>query len=606
MKHVLSFITFLLMFFTQPLFADSLDIVVIWHRDSPVSYYLNQLNARQIEMSLPSNARLIRLPLPPSGGKITVNIYGRNYAYLDAEGVLEQVGVIKNGTEGVSDENYDIYVPENDAPEDDNARSPLPLHTLSCGRNANLLISQNNGLSSTIAILDTGTDTLNLNISKRLDKLNSYNCIDNDANIQSPAGTHHGPFVASIASRFMANADKLLIFKVLNNNGKGVLFDAIKGIDKAILAGANGIVMSFVAKRSVVSTATMLTPLGAVIETAKGFNILTFSAAGNDDMNIGTKYYVPASEPFANNVVVGSSNCNNAKSGFSNYSNAVSNSEVWLSTIGENVIGYGSNASTILKWQGTSFSNPMIAGVVIQLWHHFAATTTNYADIANALLQNTVYESSWDGSLSSNTGCSSKGNVHAQNTYNALKGTILPIIDLKLKAETNNEIVKLDWQPLYGKKIKHILVEKSNNAVNFAVAGMVLGNETAFTDNEPLKGVSYYRLVLFDEKNQTDTSKITAITVKQDLDMRVFPNPVQQNDRLIVHYTLESFLEKGLISITDMYQKTHFVYPLRDQPADTYELDFFKAHQLSLPAGMYECMLQIGTQTERRKFVILR
>jgi hypothetical protein len=248
----------------------------------------------------------------------------------------------------------------------------------------------------------------------------------------------------------------------------------------------------------------------------------------------------------------------------------------------------------------------MIAGVAVQLWHNRAANIASYADIVNALLQNTTYEPSWDDTFNSNTGSISKGNVHAQNTYNALVMNALPIVDLKLKMETTDKGVALKWQSSHDKKITNILIEKSKNGVNFVKSGSVQSHETEFTDTNPFKGLSYYRMVRFDENNQTDTSEIASITVNQNLEMRVFPNPATLNDRFTIRYTLEDFLENGRIILSDMYQKTHFVFPLQQQPADTYELELFNERRLSFPSGMYEVILQVGTQTERRKFVILQ
>lgn len=115
---------------------------------------------------------------------------------------------------------------------------------------------------------------------------------------------------------------------------------------------------------------------------------LVVCAAGNESLNLSqTQTYFPQCVPAENIICVGSSALNNSPSDFTNYSTT----HVDLMAIGERVLTTNINDSggfDYSKWEGTSLSSPLVAGVAslllsynpgltsAQLKHYILSTVT--------------------------------------------------------------------------------------------------------------------------------------------------------------------------------------------------------------------------------------
>jgi hypothetical protein len=150
----------------------------------------------------------------------------------------------------------------------------------------------------------------------------------------------------------------------------------------------------------------------------------------------------------------------------------------------------------------------------------------------------------------------------------------LPVQWLFFKASRLSYLVELEWATASEKNNSHFLVERSVDGKNFEILGRVngAGNSTAmhqyrFTDDQPLRGTSYYRIRQVDFDGQHSFSKIEILKFEEGIAANeievnlIEPNPF--NDYLNATFTLPADGET-LIRIVDgkgkaVYQKTEFL-----------------------------------------------
>ncbi|MEO7081141.1 MAG: T9SS type A sorting domain-containing protein, partial [Flavobacteriales bacterium] len=117
---------------------------------------------------------------------------------------------------------------------------------------------------------------------------------------------------------------------------------------------------------------------------------------------------------------------------------------------------------------------------------------------------------------------------------------ILPVELLFLAAQQRENVVDLTWATATEKNSSEFIVERSTNAFDFTPIGKVAASgdsqyriDYAFTDQNPLGGVNYYRLQLVDRDGSTETSNAVAVMFTGDGSrVLAWPNPTR--DRLNV------------------------------------------------------------------------
>ncbi len=169
----------------------------------------------------------------------------------------------------------------------------------------------------------------------------------------------------------------------------------------------------------------------------------------------------------------------------------------------------------------------------------------------------------------------------------------LPITLISFNASVQeNNTVKVDWTTAQEVNNALFSIERSENAVDFEVIGFKEGAgdsnailEYSFIDNEPLEGISYYRLVQTDFNGQFTTSQLSRIELKsENHPPKLYPNPIRQGQELHIQvpvkvedlyqvvavgtsgqikYSSEKHLQKGLnelvISTTNFNQGLHLI-----------------------------------------------
>jgi subtilisin family serine protease len=198
----------------------------------------------------------------------------------------------------------------------------------------------------------------------------------------------HGTAVASIIVRTFygtagAGICKIIPIKVLDNEGKGNLFNLIRGIDHAIEKNVDIINISIVSPDK--TSYGKETPIQLALKNAASRNILVVSAAGNDGSNIDeTENTVnPACAQSDNQIVVGAAKCADGKAEFSNYGKGTV--DVFAPGIDIAVAQLTWREGGGFRWgDGTSFAAPIVTGMAAVL--RSKLTTRNYKTLKCAIL----------------------------------------------------------------------------------------------------------------------------------------------------------------------------------------------------------------------------
>jgi len=207
----------------------------------------------------------------------------------------------------------------------------------------------------TIAILDTGIQTTNLDFAGRF--VSGYNSLDGSSNVEDVYG--HGTHVAGIAAATGDNAygiaglnwfASIMPVKVLNDTGSGSTSSVANGITWAVDHGANVINMSL-------GSSFIQIPIQAAIQYAHDHGVVVVASAGNDG---DTRYNYPAS--YDNVISVGAISSSNLVASFSNQ-----NDKVDVVAPGVNIVSDALTGITRLM-SGTSQAAPFVSGLVSLLF----------------------------------------------------------------------------------------------------------------------------------------------------------------------------------------------------------------------------------------------
>ncbi len=123
------------------------------------------------------------------------------------------------------------------------------------------------------------------------------------------------------------------------------------------------------------------------------------------------------------------------------------------------------------------------------------------------------------------------------------KGAIVtptPLQLLSFNAGFNGNTIKATWTTINEVNTNYFVVERSSNANNFTALGTVVAKNTVanssynFIDANPISGVSYYRLKMFDKDGSYTYSRVVIVNSKLKGAVAIFPNPT--TDALTVTY----------------------------------------------------------------------
>jgi hypothetical protein len=126
----------------------------------------------------------------------------------------------------------------------------------------------------------------------------------------------------------------------------------------------------------------------------------------------------------------------------------------------------------------------------------------------------------------------------------------LPLEVLSLKAHARQSVVDIEWTVGSEANIKKYMVERSIDGKNFVSVGQVMVNENTsgnssyiYTDDNPVKGLAYYRIRQFDKDGTIFFSSMVPVEYDYFSDGLIYPNPNNGQIWLSEKFPLPSTLE---------------------------------------------------------------
>ncbi|MCW3083340.1 MAG: domain containing protein [Bacteroidetes bacterium] len=206
--------------------------------------------------------------------------------------------------------------------------------------------------------------------------------------------------------------------------------------------------------------------------------------------------------------------------------------------------------------------------------------------------------------LNGNSFDDSRGRAYNQTNFifvNCL--TVLPIELLSFDAKTLDNKVDVSWSTASETNNDFFTLERSADAINFNSVATIqgAGNSTQllnyrYTDEAPLDGTSYYRLMQTDFNGTSHVSEMVPVTTGTFSISAVYPNPADDALTIDLHFPQESSVEisvKNMLGIT--LQVTEFSQKEGDQSCTL--------HLASIPKGIYLLCIKSGDKLYQNKFI---
>ncbi|MEW2588512.1 type VII secretion-associated serine protease mycosin [Streptomyces virginiae] len=221
-----------------------------------------------------------------------------------------------------------------------------------------------NGASVRVAVIDTGVDRANPQLSGAIDVGAGKDFVDPKGGDGTTDTVGHGTKVAGlIAARpqqgtgFVGLAPDATVIPIRQNDGqgKGNALSLSQAIDHAVAKGAQ--VINISQDTDVQMSAD--SELGKSVQKAVAANIVVVASAGNDGMNGQKRKTYPAAFPGV--LAVGASDRNNERAAFSQPGDFISVAAPGVDMV-STVPGFGQCIDN-----GTSFSAPYVAGLAALL-----------------------------------------------------------------------------------------------------------------------------------------------------------------------------------------------------------------------------------------------
>lgn len=149
------------------------------------------------------------------------------------------------------------------------------------------------------------------------------------------------------------------------------------------------------------------------------------------------------------------------------------------------------------------------------------------------------------------------------NTRTFLIGTVLPLTWISFNAKAVNKNVELDWKTAKEINTDHFDIECSEDGVHFSRIGNVPSSQNSsvesdytFTDDNPINGISYYRLKQVDIDGHFTYSIIISVKINTHLSVKIVENPVYQNLHLEIKGTGGKYLPVWIVDASGKKYKT--------------------------------------------------
>jgi len=172
-------------------------------------------------------------------------------------------------------------------------------------------------------------------------------------------------------------------------------------------------------------------------------------------------------------------------------------------------------------------------------------------------------------------------------------GGVLPLSLTSFTAKPQQQNVVLNWTSASEQNFSHFVLQRSADGISFAPLETIASNTSgrySFVDQQPVAGVSYYRLQMVDRDGQYTYSPVIAVNSARNVEGTVFPNPARNT--ISVHlFSEEAKTEKlSVCAVSGAILKTESVQLQRG--IVTKQLDIS-----GLPKGVYYIHLDSSQAT---------
>lgn len=187
---------------------------------------------------------------------------------------------------------------------------------------------------------------------------------------------------------------------------------------------------------------------------------------------------------------------------------------------------------------------------------------------------------------------------------------VLPVEFLSFDVEViDNKKVELNWTTASELNNDYFVIERSKNHSDWEEIGRVIGVGNSidvkaydFIDFNPHFSVNYYRLKQVDLDGTINFSDIRSVTIEQDYQIKVFPNPT--NSQLFFSIKTEKFIQEFKTLKIEIYNtlgRRMLETSYSDFPSDLIELNVS-----NLKSGIYYLSIQIdGLRIENKLVTII-
>ncbi len=197
--------------------------------------------------------------------------------------------------------------------------------------------------------------------------------------------------------------------------------------------------------------------------------------------------------------------------------------------------------------------------------------------------------------------------VSAIEVSQVCEGTLLPVEFLNFSANVEGSTVLLNWITASERDNDFFQIERSIDGRNFDPIGKVtgLGNSQDFTnyrfvDNNPVVGITYYRLGQVDVDGRMSYSKLLSVTFYSEAEkVEIFPNPMENQ---AVNVRLFGFEENKDLKLLLSDTKGRQIWKKHIQ-TDVHGFYSGEISELNLGAGIYFMQIS-GRQTIVEKLIV--
>lgn len=244
------------------------------------------------------------------------------------------------------------------------------------------------------------------------------------------------------------------------------------------------------------------------------------------------------------------------------------------------LIGGGENAVTL---------SPTLSG-----WNSFDIPLSSYAGRDLAAIIQFKFESVTPGTT-----------VYLDNIY-FWKAATLPVSLTEFKATKNGNSTLLNWRTESESNNKGFGVERSENGIDWTQIQFVNGNGTtsstkyySATDNNPINGLSYYRLVQVDNDGKQTNSAVLSVkfSFAEQIALSFYPNPAKNSLTVSLDKIENNDATLELINIEGKKMKTLHVNKQDSNRNITLDIKDYNK-------GTYLLILKDGTNSKTSKLLI--